>query len=73
MITGLYRDGEEITKDQAYEGAADLWLNAFTLINPTPETCEAIGREVVRQLEHSDLKLWPGRGGRGLVLRVAAS
>ena len=31
-----------------------IWLNAFKCINPTPEFCEKIGREIISKLNQRD-------------------
>lgn len=39
-----------------------IWINAFSLINPSPETLQGIGSEVVRMLKNKDnlLPAWHG-------------
>ena len=39
-----------------------IWINAFSLINPSPETLQGIGLEVVRMLKNKDnlLPAWHG-------------
>ncbi len=40
-----------------------IWINAFTLVNPSPQTLQNIGSEVVRMLKDKDnlLPSWDGK------------
>jgi len=39
-----------------------IWINAFSLVNPSPETLQGIGLEIVRMLKNKDnlLPAWHG-------------
>lgn len=50
----------------------EMWINAFTLIHPTPEQLESIGAIVVGFLNQSRQHVWPGVG-KAIVLRVVSS
>lgn len=45
----------DLTDAEWREETCHVWLNAFTLVNPTEETLMGIGREVVSMLRGSDL------------------
>ena len=34
-----------------------IWLNAFKCVNPTPEVCEQLGRQIIEMLNTKELLL----------------
>ena len=50
-----------------------LWINAFTLVRPSPETYRAIGEQIVSMLKNRDNllpALYPGKD-KGKIIDIA--